>query len=151
RELLEALVADLSVMDRVGISARLTLTRVLLGSNRAEQASRVIEKTATVWNDAGTIALYAETLLQTHKFSALEEQLKRLDTIDQGKPLEAKLRVQMILKQEPPEKVAAVLEKTYLAREKTPGAELFGREAFARLITMRPEALEVAERLGRRL
>jgi predicted Zn-dependent protease len=151
RELLEALVADLSIMDRVGTAARRTLTRLLLASGRPEQASRVIERTANLWNDADTIALYAETLLQIHKFSTLEEQLKRLETIDQGRPLEAKLRVQMILKQEPPEKVAEVLEKTYLAREKAPGAELFGREAFVRLTQMRPEPLEVAERLGRRL
>jgi predicted Zn-dependent protease len=150
-ELLEALVADLSIMDRVGIAARRTLATLFLAAGRPDQASRVIERTATLWNDADTIALYAETLLQMRKFSTLEEQLKRLKTMDQGRPLEAKLRVEMILKQEPPDKVAAVLEQTYLAREKEPGAELFGREAFARLSAMRPEALEVAERLGRRL
>ena len=50
-----------------------------------------------------------------------------------------------------PGRAAETLEQTYLAREKTPGGEAFGREAFPMLVAMGPDAREVAERLSRRL
>jgi len=152
RALLEALAADLAIMDPRGVSARILLTRLLLVTSQPEQAGRVIEETALSGIDPESIALYGETLLQTGKFSVLDKQLKRLEKIEQGRQLEANLRIQMILKQKSSgQAAAAALEETYLERERSPGGETFGRLAFARLLGMGPDALEVAERLGRRL
>jgi tetratricopeptide (TPR) repeat protein len=151
RGILEALAADVPVMSQVGVSAREMLARLLLAAGQPGQASRVIEGTATLRNDPTLVALYAEALLQSRDFSVLEKQLDRLAMTNAGKPYEASLRARMIQKQQAPSKAVATLEDVYLTREGGTGGEQFGREAFPLLLAMGPEALETAERLGRRM
>jgi tetratricopeptide (TPR) repeat protein len=151
RELLEALVADVTTDSRVGLSARETLARLLLEADQPERASQVLEVLASTRDEPALIALYSEALLQGEKFSALEAPLKRLAGTSEGRPFEARLRARLIQKQAPSGEAATALEEGYLAREKAPGSELFGREAFSILLSMGTEALGHAERLGRRL
>lgn len=150
-ERLDSLIADLPTDNTVATTARELLTRLLIAKGQFDQARRVAAISAKSGANPTAIALYAETLFQTNETAALEEQLRRLMTSAQGMAYEANLRARLIKKQAEPGRAAGLLEEAYGAREDTPGAERFGREAFQMLIEMGPEAIGNAERLGRRL
>jgi tetratricopeptide (TPR) repeat protein len=148
---LRSLLADVAAESLVATTTRDTLTRLLIAAGQPEEAARVAEVSASSGTNVDAIALYAETLLRSRNYPALEEQLKRLETTSQGRTYEARLRVRMIGQREEPSGVAPALEKAFLALADAPIAEAFGREAYPFLVQMGAEGLAVAERIGRRL
>ncbi len=145
---LEALVADLSGNLAVTAIARGYLARLLLQTSQPERASQIAAVSADSGSDPSSIALYAEALLQSKKLDAAAAQLERLEAIKPGDALGANLRARLIRASSQPAEAASALENAYLAREDTPAAEAFGREAFRQLVEISPES---AERLARRI
>ena len=152
-DILQALLADIPAENSMALLAREMLTRFLLAAGQADQASKVAAIGAARGLKCYSIALYAETLLQSRQFDAAEEQRKRLEQIDPGNPLLANLRARLILGRSKPAEAAAALEKGYLdlAKENSAHAEQFGREAFPMILALGPNAQGIAEELGNRL
>jgi tetratricopeptide (TPR) repeat protein len=153
---LDALAADLPPGNDLAIAARDFLVKVLLVVGNADRASRIASISARTGGDPAAVALYAEALLMNKQFDVAETEINRLAKIDPGNAYEAHLRVRLIqgrshLKRDQTGQSAATLEQAYLDREDSGDGEAFGREVFALLIAMGPDAREVAERVGLRL
>jgi cellulose synthase operon protein C len=148
---LEDLVADLPAESNITVAARDILARLLLSVGKPDRAARIIAVTASKSSNPEVIALYLEALLQSKQFETAEGQLDRLSMIPRGRQYDAKFRARLIQERSQPGEAAVALEQAYVAREKDPSAEAFGREAFRLLLGMNPDASEVADRLGRRL
>ena len=154
--ILEVLVADLPANHGVATAARGVLARLFLASGEADRASRVAAVSAMSGSDPTNIALYAESLLRGGDLAAAEAQIDRLAKVGDASQIEANLRARLIQARGMQQLAktsgtAAALEQAYLAREKTPGEEIFGREIFPVLVAMGPEAQAVAERVARQL
>jgi tetratricopeptide (TPR) repeat protein len=150
-DLLESLVADLPAAHNVAVAARDMLARLLIATGEPERASRIAAVSAKMGTSAAAIALYAEALLQSKQFVAVEDQLNLLAKSGQGAAYEANLRARLIQERSQTKEGAAALEKTYLERESTSTAEVFGREAFRMLLAMGTDAGPFALRVGQRL
>jgi len=150
-ESLQELVADVTAENAVASAARDMIARLLLAAGQTEQATKMAEVAANKDFNSTTVAFYAELLLRTKQLDAAEEQLKRLDTIEPGNIYAANIRARLTQARAQPDEAANALEKAYIAGETKPGAEAFGREAFALIRDMGPNSYPIAERLGRRL
>ena len=148
---LESLVADLSADLAVTAQAREFLAKLLLDTGHPDRASQIAAVSTESGSSPAAIALYAEALLRSKRFDAAAVQLDRLASIAPGDAREANIRARLVRERSQPTEAASALEKAYLERENTPGAEDLGREIFRQLLVMGPQAVEVAERLAHRI
>ncbi|MBY0395316.1 MAG: hypothetical protein K2X91_02455, partial [Thermoleophilia bacterium] len=148
---LETLIADLPSNHPTAAAARDYLTRLLLDAGQAERAARVAAVSAESGTDPVAIELYAKALIQSKKQDAAEWQLERLAALNPGGRAEQNLRALIKWDDTRRPESAANLENSYNAREGSPDAEAYGREAFLLLSEKGPDVAEYAERLARKL
>jgi tetratricopeptide (TPR) repeat protein len=152
-DMLQALLADIPAESSLASTSREMLTRFLLASGKADQASRVAGSASARGRTPTAIALHAEALLQNRQFDAAEDQKRQLEQIDPENPNLANFRARLILGRSKPAEAAAALEKAYLdlAKESGSHAEKFGREVFPIILGLGPNAQGTAEELATHL
>jgi tetratricopeptide (TPR) repeat protein len=152
-DLLKALVADLPVNSKTALVPRDLLIRLLLqeGRSGAERASQIAGSAAGLEDNPDLLVRHAQTLLLAGKWDAAEQQLDRLMAINPGDAREAKMRAYLAQNRVPPGEAIDALKTAVDVRGDRPGAEVLGREAFARLEQLGSPAEKTAEEVGRLL